>query len=395
LGYNSPIMAVSGDTVPVGREDIIRLRRDLVAAGAFEPARAATILKFSGHIILAGLAAWICIRGPLWVLVLLTPVCALSWVIAVMIGHDATHRATFRSPLANATLRSLAFPLLSGMSGLFWRYKHNVLHHTNPNVIGYDEDLEVLPFAIGRPFHLGSSRTERWIQKHIQCAWLFWPMTTMLPWDLRSRSVRYLISHLRAKGVSAEWSADVAMILCHWTFFVVLPCVFVGVKPTLVFYSICWAIAGSYLAIVGLAGHTALPLFESYDEHVAVQFYTTRSLNLGSVMSWCFVGLDRQIEHHLFPQISHFRLKRATPVVKAFAAEHGLPYCEDTLLDCLRGISAYVNRSWDDSARRLQNNTLLPVADAPIRPTWGRLRPDHLNHPATSSSEDNPWMGAA
>ena len=133
-------MGVSGQAVPVDRDAIIQLRRDLIAAGAFEPARAATILKLIAHVVLAGLLLAACYYSPLWLAVILCPFCALSWVIAVMIGHDATHRATFKSRLGNATLRCITFPLLSGMSGLFWQYKHNVLHHTYPNVDGLDDD---------------------------------------------------------------------------------------------------------------------------------------------------------------------------------------------------------------------------------------------------------------
>jgi fatty acid desaturase len=380
-------------TVRVNREAIIRLRRDLEAAGAFDAARGATILKFLGHVLLAALLAEACFYAPFWLAVLLTAASSVSWMVAVMIGHDATHRATFKSRSANAVLRNLAFPFLSGMSGLFWRHKHNVLHHNNPNVIGYDEDLEVLPFAIGRPYHLGSNRLCSWLQRHVQCAWIFWPMATLLPWDLRSRSVRYMISHFRTKGVDGEWVWDVVMMAFHWILFLVVPCALIGVVPTLLFYVSCWSIGGLYLTILGLAGHTSLPLIESYDDRFAVQFHTTRNLKLGPVLSWCFVGLDRQIEHHLFPQIPHLRLKRATPVVKDFAARHGLPYHEDTLFECLRSISCYVNRSWDDPAKRLQRGTFEAGTDTPCRPTWGRLRPSRLNRQGRSQySSDTPSM---
>ena len=43
-------------------------------------------------------------------------------------------------------------------------------------------------------------------------------------------------------------------------------------------------------------------------------------------------GLNYQIEHHLFPSMPRPSLRRAQPLVAAFCAERGLPYCQATLL---------------------------------------------------------------
>ncbi|MBL7111134.1 MAG: fatty acid desaturase [Bacteroidales bacterium] len=44
------------------------------------------------------------------------------------------------------------------------------------------------------------------------------------------------------------------------------------------------------------------------------------------VLSWFIGGLNYQIEHHLFPNISHVHYRRISPLVKAMADKYGLPY---------------------------------------------------------------------
>jgi linoleoyl-CoA desaturase len=44
------------------------------------------------------------------------------------------------------------------------------------------------------------------------------------------------------------------------------------------------------------------------------------------LLTWFTGGLNYQIEHHLFPNISHVHYKKLSSVVKETAKKHGLPY---------------------------------------------------------------------
>lgn len=352
-------------------EPLRDLRRELERAGVFELTPAATLAKFLAHALAGGALIVACLTlPPLWAALLIPPT-ALVWVVGVMVGHDATHHAVFRSRKKDDVLRTIAFPFMSGMSGLFWRYKHNYLHHHRPNVIGEDEDLEVLPLAIGSPYHSGSSALNRWIQRHLQRGVLLWLMTTMLPWDLRLRSVRFLIGDAKQRGITREWLADVAAIIGHWVVFLALPAAFVGIARAASVELGLWVVGGLWLGLIGLVGHTGRTLIAEYDDSLHLQFETTRNVRLGPIMSWCFVGLDYQIEHHLFPAVSHFKLKKAAPYVRRFAAAHNLPYHEQPLWECLCDLTAYVDEAWHDPAMKIADGTIVATPDRPARPTWG------------------------
>ena len=62
-------------------------------------------------------------------------------------------------------------------------------------------------------------------------------------------------------------------------------------------------------------------------ERMTHQLLTTCNFSQkGSFLFWSLGGLTNQIEHHLFPQISHIHYKKIAPIVKRTAEEFGLPY---------------------------------------------------------------------
>jgi linoleoyl-CoA desaturase len=53
-------------------------------------------------------------------------------------------------------------------------------------------------------------------------------------------------------------------------------------------------------------------------------------------------GLDRQIEHHLFPTLSPQRLRQIAPEVRAICERHGVAYKTDTWGRTLRKALAHI-----------------------------------------------------
>ncbi|HKK42903.1 MAG TPA: fatty acid desaturase, partial [Bacteroidales bacterium] len=57
------------------------------------------------------------------------------------------------------------------------------------------------------------------------------------------------------------------------------------------------------------------------------QLYTTCDFSPNSkIFSWFIGGLNYQVVHHLFPNISHIHYKNLAPIVKSTAQKYGLPY---------------------------------------------------------------------
>jgi linoleoyl-CoA desaturase len=70
----------------------------------------------------------------------------------------------------------------------------------------------------------------------------------------------------------------------------------------------------------------------------AHQMRTTSNFAMDNkVLSWFVGGLNFQIEHHLFPKISHVHYPELSKIVKRLAAKHQLPYyCIDGFLPAVQ-----------------------------------------------------------
>jgi linoleoyl-CoA desaturase len=73
------------------------------------------------------------------------------------IQHDGNHGSYSRHAWVNRMM-SLTLDLLGG-TAYFWHFKHNIAHHTHPNIAGQDDDISlgvlgrVSPHQRWRPFH--------------------------------------------------------------------------------------------------------------------------------------------------------------------------------------------------------------------------------------------------
>jgi len=57
-----------------------------------------------------------------------------------------------------------------------------------------------------------------------------------------------------------------------------------------------------------------------------VQIATTRDIKASWFNDWFTGGLDRQIEHHLFPNMPRHNYNKISPRVEALCKKHGLEY---------------------------------------------------------------------
>ncbi|MBS1564362.1 MAG: fatty acid desaturase, partial [Bacteroidetes bacterium] len=65
------------------------------------------------------------------------------------------------------------------------------------------------------------------------------------------------------------------------------------------------------------------------DEWAIHQLKTTANFATNNkVISWLVGGLNFQIEHHLFPKISHVHYPAISKIIKKACAEYGIQYIE-------------------------------------------------------------------
>lgn len=295
---------------------------------------------------LAGCLAGIALLGWLGWLVFLVPAAVLCTSIA-MFGHEGSHKSFSSSPARNAFLTYLAFPLFSGLGALYWHNKHDRLHHGHPNVEAVDPDIRPFPFASSRGDHERCGAKARWFQRTCQ-KWLFWPMSTLMAVGMRRSSILYLMRYPAKR--ERRWIIEVACMTVHYTAWIVIPCIVWGPLVGLGFYAALWGLVGICLALVFAPAHMGLPIVTEQNHDWIHQLETTRNLELPRVVSFFFIGLDYQVEHHLFPKIPHANLPRAARITREWCQKHGVVYHSWPYAAALADAARFMADSWDRAA---------------------------------------------
>lgn len=367
-----------------------RLRAELKAAHVFEHRERSGWIKLA--LMLAALLA--CCTGialgPTWAWLLLVPAAALATTTATLIGHEGSHGSFSGKSRQNQLLVHLTLPAFAGISGLYWKHKHNGLHHGHPNVVGSDPDIELYPIATSRADYERSGPALRWFQRNLQGV-LFWPASTTLSTFMRIPSYTFLVRQLRTRGLTRPLAIDAACLVAHYALWLVIPSLLFGFWQAFALYMAVWALVGVMLAVIFTPAHLGLPLMEDQHHDWRHQLDTTRNIRTPRWLSYFYVGLEHQLEHHIFPQIPHQNLARAGVIMRRWCAENGLPYRDVGWFEALASVTVFVRDAWkiDPSSSR---------AVAPLEPFAENARgygrrvsvPPHAAHAAPSLNDSTP-----
>ena len=319
---------------------------ELAAAGVFEHRELRSWGKLAVLVatMAAGLTA-IALVGW-WVAFLVVPVLSVFATATAMLGHEGSHRSFSSSPVRNAIVAYFAFPLFGGLSTLYWREKHDRLHHGHPNVEGLDPDIKPFPFVSSRGDHERCGPKSRWFQRTLQRP-LFWPMAALMTLGMRRSSIVHLMAYpKRNGGRDRAWWIELACLTAHYLGWLVIPSLIWGPLATFALYFAMWGGVGISLALVFAPAHMGLPVTRGQSHDWIHQLETTRNLELPRLVSYFFIGLDYQVEHHLFPKIPHKNLPRAAEITTAWCAREGIPHLSEPYLLALGDAARFMASAW-------------------------------------------------
>jgi linoleoyl-CoA desaturase len=124
--------------------------------------------------------------------------------------------------------------------------------------------------------------------------------------------------------------------ILYVVFYVAIPIYFVGAIPWVIGFSVFHLVEGFVLAMVFQLAHVvedthfvdANHLEQKIAQEWAVhQVRTTANFaTRNKIISWFAGGLNFQIEHHLFPKISHVHYPVISKFVKECCAEYNIQY---------------------------------------------------------------------
>jgi len=225
-----------------------------------------------------------------------------------------------------------------GASPYVWSITHNLVHHNFTNIPGHDEDIDVAPGLI----RISDEKPVNGIQRY-QHLYAF-PLYGLasLSWVFRKDYKKFFQSKIGAhttKHPKIEYFNLFFFKAIYYFLFLALPMLVLDISwwHLVIGFLLLHLSQGFTMGLVFQLAHvvegTDFPLpdptgnmEEAWAEH---QMRTTANFATKSKLAAFFLGgLNRQIEHHLFPGICHIHYGAISSIVKETAAEFDIPYIE-------------------------------------------------------------------
>ena len=263
--------------------------------------------------------------------------CGLFGLTLASIGfnvmHDACHGSYSNRKWVN-NLLGLSLNVIGG-NAFFWKQKHNILHHTYTNIDGADDDI-----AQGKM--LRQSPTQPWMPihryQHIYLTLAY--ALTLFMWVSVHDFQKYFSKKINNTPLQpmdrTEHITFWASKLFYGLVYVLIPILCVGPIAWLIGYATMGVITGVVISYIFQLAHAVEgPEFNSVGiedkvietEWAVHQIKTTANFSPKSRMiAWLVGGLNFQVEHHLFPRVSHIHYRALSEIVREHCKKFNLPY---------------------------------------------------------------------
>lgn len=255
-----------------------------------------------------------------------------SALVGFNVMHDGAHSSLSSSPRINA-LAAATFNII-GSNRYYWNQKHNRNHHSFTNVKDVDEDIDTFGLMRLSP-HQPRYAWHRF--QHVY-AWMLYPLTSLF-WFFVLDFKAYASHKIGNLDFTAPmtWKDHLefwGFKLLYWALYLALPISLLGVDTALWGFLLMHFVMGFLFAVVFQLAHVVdLAEFiqpneeQQLDSEWAIhQLDTTVDFATDSAfVSWCLGGLNFQVEHHLFPRISHIHYPTLHRLIREHCEHAGHP----------------------------------------------------------------------
>jgi linoleoyl-CoA desaturase len=280
------------------------------------------------------------------VLVFFTPgvvlsvlLCALLGVNLAAIGFNIMHEGGHQSFSRHPWLNRVSTYALNGLgaSSYFWKVKHNINHHTYTNIEGLDSDIDVRPFM-----RLSESQPRHRFHQFQHLYWVLLYSLSYLAWVFYHDFQKYFTGNIAyGNNTRLPFKEHLVFWLTKAGFlavYVVLPVLMVGLVPALVGFLVVMFVCGLFIAVVFQLAHvvesTQFPKPDEESNRIEQEWAlhqvstTSNFATRSRFISWLLGGLNFQVEHHLFPRVSHVHYPAINRLVRETCREFNVTYLE-------------------------------------------------------------------
>jgi linoleoyl-CoA desaturase len=257
--------------------------------------------------------------------------------IGFSIQHDANHGSYSSRRSVN---RLLGWTLdIVGGSSYVWGWKHNIFHHSHPNVVGLDEDIDIQPLcriAPGQKLHAAHRFQHLYI-------WVLYGLLSV-KWHFIDDFKDLVTGRIGRQKMPRPSGRKLAGVLVGkalfygWT--LVVPLLLHPLWQVALAYALTAFVLGLTLATVFQLAHCVEEaVFTEVPQHSHAIPHDWATHQIGStvdfargnwLVSWYLGGLNFQVEHHLFPRVCHLHYPALSRIVEDTCRKHGVHYRVNT-----------------------------------------------------------------
>lgn len=279
-----------------------------------------------------------------------------------ILGHDLGHYQYLRGSGKKADLLRLYLGnFCLGFAWSWWVDKH-FRHHTKPNQMGEDPDMEFDWLAFTKE-QLAEKRRDRRTQWQVRNQWwLFWFYLPFQAVNARRSSIKSLESQVPRRS---DYRTQRLAIRAHIALYILVFCSIgwlVGWSQAACFVVFHQGTHGLYNSLIFATNHKGMKAYLRNEVPTFLEFQILTSRDVSGywwfpdwLLTFLQGGLNHQTGHHLFPLASQQYLGRIQKVVEEFCLEKGIPYQRDSIL-----------RAYLDVARNFKNVVVHDLADSPM-----------------------------
>jgi len=278
--------------------------------------------------------------GDSWLQLLVAAALGILFTQFAFFSHEAAHRQVLASGPANDRVGRLVGNLFVGMSYSWWMNKHT-RHHANPNQIGKDPDIagDIIAFTDEKA---ANARGLMAVINKRQGV-LFFPLLLLEGLNLYVQSYGWLLS---PKNKIRGRIFELALLTVR--FAVVIGAAFWLLSPgvAVAFLAVQFAVFGFYMGAAFAPNHIGMPIIPAGSklDFFTKQVLTSRNIGGGFWASALYGGLNYQVEHHLFPNMSRVHLAKTRRIVREHCRTLGITYTETSIPRAYAEVVSYLNQ---------------------------------------------------
>ena len=291
------------------------------------------------------LAIFLVPEGSAWVYLLYSTLGLWFAGIGFNVMHDGAHGSYSKHQWVNK-LMAKSLNLLGG-NAFLWAEKHNVVHHSFTNIEGVDDDIDLWPIL-----RVNTSKKKYWFHKYQHIYGL--PLYTIayLAWVFFQDFKKYFSGKVidRPFKTAFTWKDHLTFWIskiAYLMIFLFAPAYVFGFKIAFIGFFLTGFITGICITVVFQLAHvvedihfvtdkadaenaqTTLDAIRVQDDWATHQINTTSNFSTKSkFLTWALGGLNFQVEHHLFPKISHIHYPKINEIVKRTCHDFNVKYNE-------------------------------------------------------------------